>query len=219
MWAQIFFKGILIGFLASIPLGPVGVVCIQRTLSKSSRSGFVSGLGAASADLIFATIAAFFLSVVLSFIEDYIDYIKVIGGISVIIVGMNIFLKNPVIQIRKNRANKGNLWSDFISVFLLTLANPAFILMFVALFATFGVSTEGDGGAHLQGGLLVSGVFAGAALWWLTLTSGISLLRKKFRPRHMLILNRITGALIVMLGAAAILSLFVEVSLVNNIIN
>lgn len=95
----VFLKGIVIGLLASIPLGPIGVLCIQRTLCKSHKAGFVSGLGAASADTLFATIALFSLTFVLSFIESYMAVIKVLGGILVIIVGMTILLKNPVGQI------------------------------------------------------------------------------------------------------------------------
>lgn len=208
-WLMFFFKGILIGFVASIPLGPVGVICVQRALCKNQRAGFISGLGAASADTVFATVAAFFLSIVMAFIQRYTIILKVIGGICVIIVGMSIFLKNPVVQIRKNRANKGSLWSDYLSVFFITLTNPAFILMFIALFASFGISI--DGGPVFMGTGLITGVFIGGALWWLTLTSAISLLRKKFRPRHMLYLNRISGALIVLLGIIAILSIFTNI--------
>ncbi len=200
-------KGVIIGFVASIPLGPIGVICVQKTLSRSHKAGFISGLGAAGADTVFAAVAAFFLGVVLSFIETYIDLMKVIGGICVIIVGVSIFLRNPVIQIKKIRANKGSLWSDFISVFLLTLANPAYILMFVALFASFGISHTGS---RFNSSLLVSGVFLGAALWWFILTFGISFLRRGFRPRHLLYMNRASGAIIVLLGAIAIVSIFFQ---------
>ena len=209
-WLNFLIKGITIGFVASIPLGPVGVICIQRTLCKSRRSGFVSGLGAAAADMIFAIIAAFFLTMVLAFVQRYIDILKVVGGIAVIIVGVNIFLKNPVVQIRRNRANKGSLWSDFLSVFGITLTNPAFILMFIALFASFGINNEGTL-PYVQGAGLIGGVLLGASLWWFVLTLGISFLRKWFRPRHMLYLNRISGALIVGLGAIAIISLVVNI--------
>ena len=209
-WLTFLMKGILIGFVASIPLGPVGVICVQRTLCKTRHSGFVSGLGAATADTLFATVAAFFLSMVLAFVQKHIDILKVVGGIAVIIVGVNIFLKNPVVQIRRNRANKGNLWSDYLSVFLITLTNPAFILMFMALFASFGISSEGAV-PYIQGTGLITGVFVGASLWWFVLTFGVSLLRKRFRPRHMLYLNRISGALIVALGAIAIISLVVNI--------
>lgn len=215
-WLNFLVKGVLIGFVASIPLGPVGVICVQRTLCKSRRSGFVSGLGAATADTFFATIAAFFLSIVMGVVQRYIDILKVIGGIAVIIVGVSIFLRNPVVQIRRNRANKGSLWSDYLSVFLITLTNPAFILMFIALFASFGISND-VGMPYAQGGLLIGGVLAGASLWWFVLTLGVSFLRKWFRPRHMLYLNRISGALIVGLGAAAIISLVVNIPVVRII--
>lgn len=205
----VFLKGIVIGLLASIPLGPIGVLCIQRTLCKSHKAGFVSGLGAASADTLFATIALFSLTFVLSFIESYMVIIKVLGGILVIIVGMTILLKNPVVQIRKNRAGKGNnLWSDYLSVFFVTLANPAYILVFVALFAALGINREGI--PYANGLLMLIGVLCGTSLWWFILTFCISFLRGKFRPRHLFWMNRISGSLIVILGAAAILSIFIH---------
>ena len=198
-------KGFVIGLIASIPLGPIGVMCIQRTLSKNHRSGFVSGLGAATADSIFATIALFSLTVVMSFIENYIAILKALGGISVIIVGMTIFLKNPAVQIRRNRAGKGSLWSDYLSVFFITLTNPAFILIFVA----WGISYDGIG--FFDGMVMILGVLSGASLWWFTLTFCVNLLRKRFRPRHLLWINRLTGAVIVVLGAVAILSIFIHI--------
>lgn len=216
MWLIILIKGIVIGLMASIPLGPIGVMCIQRTLSKSRKAGFVSGLGATAADMVFALIAFFSLSVVMVFIEDNMRILKLLGGISVIIVGMTIFLKNPVIQIRRNRAGKGdNLWSDFLSVFFITFTNPAFILIFVALFAAFGISNNGL--PFKDGLLMIAGVGSGSALWWFSLTFGINLLRSRFRPRHLLWINRITGAVIVILGAATILSIFINTP-VNNLI-
>jgi len=163
MWFDVYTQGILIGLVASIPLGPIGLLCIQRTLSKSHRSGFVSGLGAATADSMFATVALFSLTVVMSFIENNMAIIKALGGISVVIVGVTIFLKNPVVQIRRNRAGKGhNLWGDYLSVFFLTLTNPAYILIFVALFAALGISHEG---IPLGGGMsMILGVLCGASL-------------------------------------------------------
>ncbi len=215
MWLSIFARGILIGLMASIPLGPIGVLCIQRTLSRNHKAGFVSGLGAASADTIFSAIAFFSLAVVMSFIENNITLIKVIGGLCVMIVGVNIFLSNPAVQIRRNRAGKTNLWQDYISVFFITLANPAFILIFVALFAAFGVSIHTIG--MFKGALMIGGVFIGAATWWFLLTFMVSLLRRKFRPRHLLWINRISGTVIVLLGAAAVLLMFVNTP-VNGIL-
>ncbi len=211
MLATLLFRGFIIGLLASIPLGPIGVLCIQRTLSKNHKSGFVSGLGAATADTIFATIAFFSLAVVMGFIETHLTMVKVIGGMCVIIVGMKIFFSNPVVQIRRNRAGKTNLWQDYISVFFLTLANPAFILVLLTLFAAFGVSEAVIG--EFNGGILVAGVFAGAASWWFLLTFVVSLFRNKFRPRHLLWMNRIAGVVIVVLGAATVLTMFINIPL------
>lgn len=209
MLATLLLRGFIIGLLASIPLGPIGVLCIQRTLSKNHKSGFISGLGAATADTIFATVAFFSLAVVMGFIQSHITLVKVIGGMCVMVVGVKIFLSNPVVQIRRNRAGKTSLWQDYLSVFLLTLANPAFILVLITLFATFGISHDVMG--EFNGGIIITGVFAGASAWWFLLTFLVSLFRKKFRPRHLLWMNRIAGAVIVGLGAAAVLTMFINI--------
>lgn len=206
MLFDIILRGILIGFMASIPLGPIGVLCIQRTLSKNFKAGFVSGLGAATADMLLSGIAFFSLSVVMAFIASHMDVIKIVGGICVMVVGIRIFTTNPVVQIRRNRAGVSNLWSDYISVFGLTLANPVFILVFVALFAAFGFSRESLGLA--RGMSMIGGVFAGGAMWWFTLTFVVSLVRNKFRPRHMLWINRAAGIAIVILGLSTALLVF-----------
>lgn len=211
MLLTLFLRGIVIGLMASIPLGPIGVLCIQRTLSKNHRSGFVSGLGAAFADIIYASLAFFSLSVVTAFIESHMLLIKVIGGLAIMMVGARILFSNPVVQIRRNRAGKTSLVQDFVSVFLITLANPVYILIFIAFFAMFGMSSATLGA--FDGAFVLAGVLSGASLWWFTLTFGVSLLRKRFRPRHMLWINRIAGTLIVVLGAATVLLMFVNIPL------
>lgn len=210
---EIFGRGLVVGLLASITLGPVGVMCIQRTLSKSRISGFVSGLGAASADTLFAILAYFFVAFIASIIEDNEQLITVVGGICVTIVGANIFMKNPVVQIRRNRAGKSNLWHDFASMFVLTLTNPAFVLWLLVIFSAFNVGAhEGQiTFSRVQVGVqMILGFMCGAAAWWLVLTSVIGMFRSRFRPRHMLWINRIAGTLITLLGAAAIISAFIK---------
>ncbi len=208
MWFELYLRGILIGLTASIPLGPVGVLCIQRTLSKNHKSGFLSGLGAATADTFYATVAFFSLTIVLGFIESHMALLKGIGGLCIMIVGAHIFFSNPIVQIRRNRAGRSNLWQDYLSVFLLTIANPAFILVFVALFAAFGLSVDAVG--NFNGSTMIVGVFTGCSAWWFLLTFVVNLFRKKIRPRHLLWMNRISGALIAVLGAVAILSMVVN---------
>ncbi len=213
MGFEILLRGLTVGLIASITLGPVGVMCIQRTLSKNRQSGFVSGLGAASADTIFAILAYFFIAIISSVIENHLQILKILGGICVVIVGVNIFLKNPVVQIRRNRAGKSNLWQDFASTFVLTLTNPAFILWLLVIFSAFNVGSAEPGEmtfSQMKTGLLmIGGFFGGAVSWWLLLTSVISLFRKRFRPRHLLWINRIAGVMITVLGVGAIISAFV----------
>ncbi len=213
MWIEIFLRGVIIGLTASITLGPVGVLCIQRTLSKNRKSGLASGLGAATADTIFATIAFFFISFISSLIESNMTILTVLGGICVVVVGVNIFMTNPVVQIRRNRAGKSNLWQDYISTFLLTLTNPAFILWLVVIFTALGVDmSEAEVSVtRLRAGVaMITGFLAGATVWWFTLTTVINRLRNKFRPRHLLWINRIAGVAIVVLGASAVLAMFIR---------
>lgn len=209
-------KGIVIGVFASIPTGPVCILCIQRTLSMNQKAGFVSGLGAASADTLFATIALFSLHVVLTFIEAHLAVIKGIGGLSIVLVGVYIFMKNPVLQIRRNRSGETNLWQDYISMFFITLANPTLILVFVALFAAFGVSGFSAGDAP-HGFVMLAGVLVGCSAWWFLLTFIVNTFRKNIRPRHLLWMNRISGAVICLLGVLAIVLSFINTPL-NGII-
>ena len=197
-------KGLLTGFLVALPPGAMAVVCIQRTLSKSSKSGFISGLGATTGNVISATIATFFLGIVLPFIEKNFDILKTIFGILIILLGISIFIKNPAKQIKKKNVDKKeNLWGDFLSVFLIALANPAFILTYMAFFAFFEINKEEVD--HLKGIWLISGVFVGTMLWWLIFVTGINHLRGRFHIRYILYLNKIAGSVIIVLGIAAIL--------------
>ena len=149
---DVMFRGICVGVAASITVGPVAVLCIQRTLSKSRRSGIVSGLGVACADTFMAMAALFFYSMLQTQIEQYNTLLRVIGGIFVVIVGVYIFAQNPVPQIRRNRAGKTSLWQDFASIFGLTIANFIMVIPYIlAFFAVFKISGgdithEGVGG-------------------------------------------------------------------------
>ena len=138
---DVMFRGICVGVAASITVGPVAVLCIQRTLSKSRRSGIVSGVGVACADTFMAMAALFFYSMLQTQIEQYNTLLRVIGGIFVVIVGVYIFAQNPVPQIRRNRAGKTSLWQDFASIFGLTIANFIMVIPYIlAFFAVFKIS-------------------------------------------------------------------------------
>ena len=208
-------RGVMVGIASSITVGPVAVLCIQRTLSKNSRSGFISGLGVACADTTMAIIAYFFYAMLQSQIEQYRQVLTLLGGIFVVVVGVTIFFKNPVPQIRRNRAGNFSTWKDFSSMFGFTIANFVVIIPYLlAFFAMFGVGmaeSKPTPVSLLGSGAVIAGFLCGASLWWLALTALISLFRRRFRPRHMLTINRIAGMVIGILGAYTIISTFVKV--------
>lgn len=137
---EILFAGMCVGLASSVTVGPVAVLCIQRTLSKGHLSGLMSGMGVAIADALLAILAFSVFALLKSYIDEYNTAIQICAGIFVIIVGVFIFFKNPVPQIRKNRAGKKNLWQDFASMFGFTLANFVVIIPYIlAFFAMFNV--------------------------------------------------------------------------------
>ncbi len=212
---DIFFRGLAVGLASSITVGPVAVLCIQRTLSKNRRSGLASGAGVAVADMLMAIIAFFFYSMLQTQIEEYSAILQVVGGIFVVIVGVYIFFQNPVPQIRRNRAGKTNLWQDFSSMFVITLANFVVVIPYLlAFFAMFNVgmqSSVSDVASLALSALTILGFFAGAMSWWVMLTFIIDFFRRRFRPRHMLTINHVAGVIIGVLGIYTILSTFFNI--------
>lgn len=213
---DVLFRGICVGVAASITVGPVAVLCIQRTLSKSRRSGIVSGLGVACADTFMGMGAFFCYAILQSQIEQYSTLLRVVGGIFVVIVGVYIFLQNPVPQIRRNRAGRTSLWQDFASIFGLTIANFIMVIPYLlAFFAVFKISggdmTDESFGELIRAVLVIGGFFAGAVAWWTLLAFVINLFRRRFRPRHMLTINHVAGLLIGILGVYTILATFYDI--------
>jgi threonine/homoserine/homoserine lactone efflux protein len=207
---DLILRGLTVGLASSITVGPVAVLCIQRTLSKSRRSGFISGLGVACADTLMAIIAFFFYALLQTQIEQYRKIISLLGGIFVVIVGVVIFFQNPAPQIRRNRTGSSSSWRDFVSMFGFTMANFVTVIPYIlAFFAMLGVESH-DGSrdlASIVSSLLVlTGFFAGAVVWWFLLTLLISLFRRGFRPHHMQMINRVAGVIIGLLGVITILS-------------
>ncbi|NHB69519.1 LysE family translocator [Perlabentimonas gracilis] len=198
-------KGIIVGLLASIPLGPIGIICIQRTINKGKLSGFLSGMGAASADTIFAAIAGFSLSFIISFIQEQQVIFQAIGGLIVFGLGIKIFYTNPVRQLRRHKRKQNNLLEDYLSVLLVTITNPLAVFLFIALFASLGVVVEGEN--ILLSLVATSGVFIGAMLWWYILTTLVNIFRDKFRLKQLWWINKLSGAVIFTLGAVAIFGL------------
>lgn len=197
--------GIAAGLVASVPLGPIGVLCIQRTLSNNRLSGLVSGFGAATADTLFAVLAIFSLSYINSFIEKYDFWVELIGGLIIIVFGLSIFFKQvQPTGVTSVRNSKMGYLSNYFSVLLLTLPNPAYFFVFVWVFAALGVGGE-QTNAMMHNLFVLIGVLGGACLWWFILTLGVDRLRKKFSYKGLWWLNKISGGLIFVLGAWAII--------------
>lgn len=207
MGFELFWKGIIVGLMVSIPLGPIGVLCVQRTLNKGRRSGFVSGLGAASADMIFSMIAGFGITFIIRFVKEQHIYFQLIGGIVIIILGIHIFYTNPVRQLRMQRLNKNKLSYDFLSVFFLTITNPMAIFFFLAMFAGINIASGPMSISHLI--TMVSGVFVGGSAWWFVLSAFVNYWRDRFRLKSIWWMNKVAGVVIFSLGIAAIISIWI----------
>lgn len=195
-------KGLIIGFSIAAPVGPVGLLCIQRTLNYGRLSGLLTGLGAATADGLYGAIAAFGLTLISNFFVAQRFWLGLIGGVFLFYLGLRTFTSRPAEQAAA-KAHKGLVY-DYISTVLLTLANPATILAFVAIFAGLGLgSTEQGVHAAL---VMTVGVTLGSALWWFLLSGGISLFRQKLKPSALAIVNRISGIIIVAFALYALIS-------------
>ncbi len=200
-------RGLIIGFSIAAPVGPIGVLCIQRTLARGRICGLLSGLGAATADGTYGLIAGFGLTFISSFLIGQQLWIRLIGGTFLLYLGLRTILSKPAQPERaQGTTAKGeNLLAAYVSTLFLTLTNPLTILSFVAIFAGLGVG--GANRSYASAAELVLGVFVGSALWWVILSSGISILRTKFNTQALGWVNRISGAIIITFGVLALLSL------------
>lgn len=200
------FKGMLIGLMVSIPLGPMGVLIIQKTLHKGALAGFCAGMGAACADVFYATVAAFGVGFVVNTIKAHELLLQIVGGIFLVIVGLKIYFDNPLKQIKTKRVSKTGLLGDFLSLFFLTVSNPVAIVVFMAVFA--GTSVFGDEPNFLIEMFVILGVLLGGGIWWYSLSTLVNIFRKKFKLRVLVMINRVAGVVITLLGILAILSAF-----------
>jgi len=205
--ALFIIKALLIGISVSAPLGPIAVLSIQRTLNKGFKSGFISGIGAASADIIYAIIVGFSITFISDFLTKYQEYFRIIGGMFLIYIGFKIFSSNPGKQVRKLRLKGNNYYKDFITAFFLTISNPLTILAFGAFFTGLGMVDKAGGQFPIV--VMIVSVFSGALLWWLGLISIVTIFKKRIRLRNLLWINRITGSLIVVFALYLIVSVFI----------
>jgi threonine/homoserine/homoserine lactone efflux protein len=196
--------GLLIGVSIAAPLGPVGILCIRRTLARGWCSGMVSGLGAATADGLYAVIAAGGLTVIADLLVGHLLLLRIAGGLFLVYLGIRAFTAPATGD--PAHAEKGGLLQDYATTFFFTLTNPVTILSFAGVFAAMGPGAAG--GAYAAPLLLVPGVIAGSVLWWVILSSGTAALGSKCTTHTLQLVNRIAGVVIVLFGLFAIAGLF-----------
>ena len=197
--------GIVLGISIAAPVGPIGVLCIRRTLAGGLLSGLATGLGAAFADGLYGAVAAFGIASVANLLMAVNLWLRLAGGIFLLWLGWRTIFTKPEEIPEENFQSIGglSLAADFASTFLLTLTNPMTIISFSAIFmgAGSGLISRGFAGPLL----LVLGVFTGSSLWWLGVSSFFSLFRKKTTPRGMKWVNRVSGSVITLFGAIVLL--------------
>jgi len=200
-------KGMLVGLIIAVPTGPVGVLCIRRTIFHGRLAGFVSGLGAASADAIFGIIAAFGLSVISELLLDYQEWLRLGGTGFLLFLGVTALTADPL-EGTQHQRDPEDLVTDFVSTFFLTITNPITILAFLAIFA--GIGFTGAEATLGRAAILVLGVWLGSLCWWAALSFGAGMVRLSFERHHLVWINRGSGGILVMSGAALIGSLLFQ---------
>lgn len=195
---EIVIKGILIGLCVSVPVGPIGMLTVQRTLNRGQRYGIATGLGATASDLIYTIVTLFFISFVIDFIELHRFAIELGGSVLVAAFGYYIYRSNPSQQPKPNEPKRHSLFGDFFSAFLLTLSNPLVLFLLMALFARFEFVTNKSVLSVTVVGIL--SILGGALMWWWLLTFLISRFKNRLNIRELKLINQITGIVIILIG-------------------
>jgi threonine/homoserine/homoserine lactone efflux protein len=191
-------KGVAIGFLMAVPVGPINLLCLRRSLAEGRRVGFVSGLGAAAADTTYGAIAAVGLTAVTSFLVNHRPSLELFGGLFLILLGLHTMRTRTQPRSEAAAVHVRRLWDAFVSTFVYTLANPMLIIVFTGVFASLGLGWQP--GRTLDALELVGGVFLGSSLWWLTLTMLAGTLGRRLDDGALRWINLIAGGVIVAFG-------------------
>ena len=190
----LFSSGMLAGFLIAAPVGPIGILCIRRSLHGHFSLSILTGLGAGLADTFYGAVASFGLVSIATLLFEYDHILRFFGGGALVALGLKVMRDHPHFQNAANGETTAYI-KAFTSAFFLTVANPATLIAFTAAFATLGLNAIND--SPLQSMTVVVGVFTGATLWWLCLATGVFLMRHHLNDNALLWLNRISGAALV----------------------
>jgi threonine/homoserine/homoserine lactone efflux protein len=196
-------KGVIIGFSIAAPVGPIGILCIRRSLAEGQKMGLATGLGAATADAVYGCVAGFGLTAVSSFLVGQKVWLGFLGGLFLCYLGIRTFIAKPAEK--PAEVGGSGLLSAYLSTFFLTVTNPMTILSFVAVFAGFGLGASSD---YLSATTLVAGVFIGSGLWWLLLSTGVALFRSRVNSSWMAAVNRASGVIMLAFGLYSLATSF-----------
>jgi threonine/homoserine/homoserine lactone efflux protein len=202
MELTILLKGIFIGFALAVPIGPIGIMCIRKTLNEGRLRGLIIGLGAATADLLYGCVAAFGITFISNTLVSQRIWIRLVGGALLLYLGVRTFRKLPADP--KIPINGSSILRSYLTAFLLTLTNPLTIFAFIAVFAALGLGSDLG---NFSASVLVAGVFIGSCLWFLSLSSAVMLFRNKLDLVGLKWVNRIAGILIIISGVIVMVSL------------
>lgn len=197
---EMIVKGAIIGIVVSAPMGPTGVLCIQRTLNKGRWYGFATGCGAALSDIIYAIITGYGMSFVVDYIEDphLLFWMKLVGCALLFIFGIYTFHSNPAGEIRNVSHNKGSLVTTFITGFSTTFLNPGIVFLFLAMFGQFTFIVPDNPIPQIAGYIFI---VIGALLWWFVLSWLVDKVRNRFEERGLWIINRVIGVIVMIVSA------------------
>ena len=187
-----------IGIFLSAPMGPIGILCVQRTLNKGRHSGFFTGVGAAASDLFYCLLTGLGISLVTDFIADHVNILQIVGSIILIVYALYMIVHNPVSQIKENIDQRDDYLRDTVTGFLFTLSNPLIVFLIIPLFARFGFPLPEYKWYHVIMGYAF--IVVGALLWWAVITFFVDKVRTHFNIRSMWLINRIIGIIILLLS-------------------
>ena len=207
MGIMFLLKGLIAGLVTAVPVGPIGILCARRVMTHGRRAGFISGMGAATADAFFGFVAAYGVTVVSNFLTGRQLWLRLAGGTFLCVLGVITFVERPARRsfwsfFKKKKIRHAGL---YVSTFLLTLTNPTTILSLAALFAALGLG--GVTSSMLSALTLVAGVFLGAVLWWLLFIGAFTVFNVRFSRHQMLLINKIAGVIMASCGVLALASL------------
>ena len=196
-------KGIFIGLLVSAPMGPIGVLCIQRTLNEGRLHGFISGLGASLSDIVYAIISGLGISFVMDFVEENHYPLQIAGRFLLLIAGYYIYRSNPAKKLFRQDEKTSPYWKNLVSSFFINLTNIGILFFFIAMFARFNFIDANNSSKNIVGILSIG---LGTVIWWLLVSTVVDKVRSKFNPRGLKIFNNILGIILFTIGVVGLIT-------------